>query len=79
MVEKLGDFMNWFTHSQLQTVKRYMMRPKTSDPVTTTSYDHLHFHIIPRNAGDGLFERWPSYEYQKGRIDEIAAEIRKNL
>jgi histidine triad (HIT) family protein len=41
--------------------------------------EHLHFHIIPRNAGDGLFERWPSYEYQQGRIGEIAAEIRKNL
>jgi len=41
--------------------------------------EHLHFHIIPRNAGDGLFDRWPAYEYEQGRIEAIAAEIRENL
>ena len=41
--------------------------------------DHLHFHIIPRKTGDGVFNRWPAYEYEKGRIEAIAAEIRKNL
>lgn len=41
--------------------------------------EHLHFHIIPRNSGDGLFNRWPAYEYEQGRIDEIAARIRENL
>jgi histidine triad (HIT) family protein len=41
--------------------------------------EHLHFHIIPRNNGDGVFDRWPSYKYQGGRIEEIAAEIRENL
>jgi histidine triad (HIT) family protein len=41
--------------------------------------DHLHFHIIPRNTGDGLFDRWPAYKYQEGKIDEIAAKIRENL
>jgi len=40
---------------------------------------HLHFHIIPRNTGDGLFSRWPSYKYEQGRSDEIIAGIRKNL
>jgi len=40
---------------------------------------HLHFHIIPRNSGDGVFERWPSYQYQEGRIEEVAAKIRENL
>jgi histidine triad (HIT) family protein len=40
---------------------------------------HLHFHIVPRRAGDGVFNRWPSYEYQQGEIEAIAAEIRKNL
>jgi histidine triad (HIT) family protein len=41
--------------------------------------EHLHFHIIPRNSGDGVFNRWPAYEYEQGRIDEIAATIRENL
>ncbi|MHC4557652.1 MAG: HIT family protein [Planctomycetota bacterium] len=41
--------------------------------------EHLHFHLIPRNTGDGLFSRWPSYKYQAGKIEEIAAEIRENL
>ena len=40
---------------------------------------HLHFHIIPRKNGDGVFDRWPAYKYQEGRIEAIAAEIRKNL
>ncbi len=41
--------------------------------------EHLHFHLIPRNTGDGLFNRWPAYKYKEGRIEEIAADIRGNL
>ena len=41
--------------------------------------EHLHFHIIPRNTGDRLFSRWPSYEYEEGKIDEIAGTIREHL
>lgn len=41
--------------------------------------EHLHFHIIPRNSGDGLFNHWPSYKYKEGKIETIAAKIRKNL
>lgn len=40
---------------------------------------HLHFHIIPRNTGDGLFRSWPSYEYKEGQIEHIAEAIRRNL
>jgi len=40
---------------------------------------HLHFHIIPRNSDDGLLNRWPAYKYEKGKIEEIAARICKNL
>lgn len=41
--------------------------------------EHLHFHIIPRKAGDRVLTGWPSYKYPKGRIEEIAARIRVNL
>ena len=41
--------------------------------------DHLHFHIIPRNAGDGVFKQWPSYPYPDNRAAEIAEKIQQNL
>jgi len=41
--------------------------------------EHLHFHIIPRKTGDGVLTQWPSYKYEKGRIEEIAARIRRSL
>ena len=40
---------------------------------------HLHFHIIPRNTADGVFDRWPAYKYEQGKIEVIAAKIRENL
>lgn len=41
--------------------------------------DHLHFHIIPRNENDGVFNRWPSYSYEAGEVEKIAGEIKKKL
>ena len=41
--------------------------------------EHLHFHIIARSSGDALFDRWPAYRYEQGRIELIAEEIRKKL
>lgn len=41
--------------------------------------EHMHFHIIPRKAGDGVLAKWPSHQYPKGRMDEIAARIRSKL
>ncbi len=41
--------------------------------------EHLHFHIIPRNAGDGLLNRWPAYSYEQGKIEAIAEKIRQNV
>ena len=41
--------------------------------------EHVHFHIIPRRIGDGVFNRWPSYQYGKGQADAIAAAIREKL
>ena len=41
--------------------------------------NHLHFHIIPRNDGDGLLNRWPAGKYQEGRAEQIASKIREYL
>lgn len=40
---------------------------------------HVHMHVIPRRVSDGLFDKWPSFTYPQGRIEEIAQAIRKNL
>lgn len=40
---------------------------------------HVHFHIIPRMTGDGVFNRWPAYSYEQGKVEKLAAKIRDNL
>ena len=41
--------------------------------------DHLHFHIVPRKTGDGVFAQWPSYKYAQGKAETIAAKIKNEL
>lgn len=41
--------------------------------------EHLHFHIIPRHKDDGVFNRWPSYQYAEGKAVQIAEKIKENL
>lgn len=41
--------------------------------------EHLHVHIIPRKANDGVFNHWPSFQYPDGRAAVIAEKIRQNL
>ena len=40
---------------------------------------HVHVHIIPRRAGDAFRHNWPAGTYAKGRITQVAGEIRRNL
>ena len=40
---------------------------------------HVHFHLIPRRAGDGLGYRWNAGEYSEGGIDRIAEAYRAAL
>jgi len=40
---------------------------------------HVHFHLIPRRAGDNLGYRWLPGEYSEGRAGIIAAEFQKRL
>ena len=41
--------------------------------------EHVHFHVIPRNTDDGVFNHWPAGEYQQGQAENIAADIRSRL
>ncbi len=41
--------------------------------------DHVHFHLIPRHAGDGVLAHWPHTEYPSGKAEEMAEKIRSHL
>ena len=41
--------------------------------------EHVHFHIIPRSDDDGIFSRWPAYEYEQVRAEVIVKKIREKL
>ena len=40
---------------------------------------HVHFHIIPRNNGDGILKGWPASKYEYGRAETVLENIRKQL
>ncbi len=40
---------------------------------------HVHFHLIPRTAGDALGYRWPAGKYEPGRGEEIAERFVRAL
>ena len=41
--------------------------------------DHVHFHIIPRMTGDGVFSKWPAGKYPEGKMQELAELIKQTL
>ena len=41
--------------------------------------DHVHFHLIPRAAGDGLGYRWNAGCYPEGRAGELRERIQAAL
>lgn len=46
--------------------------------VAGQSIHHLHIHIIPRHAGDGL-ALFPRGKYQEGEMEEVANQIKVKL
>ena len=40
---------------------------------------HVHFHVIPRNAGDEFHFNWPAGAYPPGEIERLAQAIREKL
>ncbi len=41
--------------------------------------DHLHFHIIPRVAGDKLLGAWRAQTYPEGRMAAVAQTLREQI
>ena len=41
--------------------------------------EHVHFHIIPRRPGDGVFTQWPSKEYPQGRAGKLTENIKQYI
>ena len=41
--------------------------------------EHIHFHIIPRRANDGVLSGWPAKQYPPGRIEQLADKIKQAL
>ncbi|PLX27872.1 HIT family protein [Candidatus Parcubacteria bacterium] len=39
---------------------------------------HVHFHLVPREEGDGL-ERWPQSGYADGDAEELLKNIKKSI
>jgi histidine triad (HIT) family protein len=48
---------------------------ENNDPVSGQVIPHLHFHIVPRHAGDGHV-LWPQSEYGEGEAEKIAEKLR---
>lgn len=40
---------------------------------------HVHFHIIPRFSGDGIFDCWPAKKYEAGQTDKILGKIKAKI
>jgi histidine triad (HIT) family protein len=40
---------------------------------------HVHFHVIPRDAGDEFHFNWPAGSYAAGEIEALAQSIRARL
>jgi len=48
---------------------------ENNDPISGQVVPHLHFHIIPRNEGDGL-GLWPGGQYGDGEMEEVQNKIK---
>lgn len=48
---------------------------ESNDPIAGQEIPHLHFHVIPRQAGDGHIH-WPRREYNQGEAEETLKKLK---
>ncbi|MCE5186672.1 MAG: HIT family protein [Planctomycetaceae bacterium] len=48
-------------------------------PAAGQAVEHLHFHIIPRRAGDGVMKAWKPQTYPQAHLEQIAGKINAEL
>lgn len=41
--------------------------------------DHVHFHLIPRNAGDDFMRSWPAKSYGEGEMQKVLNAVKTKL
>jgi histidine triad (HIT) family protein len=41
--------------------------------------DHIHFHLIPRSAGDGFLSSWPAKPYPDGELSKVLTRVKEDL
>ena len=41
--------------------------------------NHVHFHVIPRYSGDGVFAQWRSKSYPEGQAEIVLNKILNNI
>lgn len=52
---------------------------QSNGPGAGQHVDHLHWHVLPRRAGDGLLLNWPLVPVADEQIAAAAARIRSHL
>jgi histidine triad (HIT) family protein len=52
---------------------------ENNGPVAGQVVPHVHFHIIPRNDGDGLGYRWPAGKLSPENAESLKKAIREKL
>ena len=41
--------------------------------------DHVHFHLIPRDEGDGFLTSWPGRPYPAGALEKVLEKVKARI